>query len=196
MGASGYLAAVSEREVHEHEIAMEREEIRLMPEVETEELALLYQAKGIPAADAQRIAAEVMKDPEKALAEKVRDELGIGEPSSTPLREGIITGSATAIGALITVVPFLFDTGPWAIWTGIATAFGAFIPVAPLLVSTEPWAIWASFAIAMLSHFLVGAARSVFTGRGLIRSGLDMFLVGLGVAVAGYFLGDWIVRLL
>ena len=73
---------------------------------------------------------------------------------------------------------------------------GALIPVAPLLVSTQPWAIWTSFAVAMLSHFAVGAARSAFTGRGLLRSGMDMFLVGLGVAVVGYLLGDWIVGVL
>jgi VIT1/CCC1 family predicted Fe2+/Mn2+ transporter len=80
--------------------------------------------------------------------------------------------------------------------TGTATALGAFIPVAPLLLSTGPWAIWTSFALAMVSHFAVGAARSVFTGRGLLRSGMDMFLVGLGVAAVGYVLGDWIVGIL
>jgi vacuolar iron transporter family protein len=48
----------------------------------------------------------------------------------------------------------------------------------------------------MASHFAVGAARSFFTGRGIFRSGMDMFLVGLGVAVIGYVLGDWIVTLL
>lgn len=42
----------------------------------------------------------------------------------------------------------------------------------------------------MLSHFLVGAARSVFTGRGIFRSGLDMFAVGLGVVAVGHFLGE------
>src|SRR5438445_1639583 len=34
MGSSGYLAAKSEQEVWEHEIAMEKEEIRLMPEID------------------------------------------------------------------------------------------------------------------------------------------------------------------
>ena len=53
-----------------------------------------------------------------------------------------------------------------------------------------------SFSFAMLSHFLVGAARSVFTGRSVFRSGLDMFVVGLGVAVVGYFVGEWIARVL
>src|SRR6478609_874957 len=170
MGSSGYLAAKSEREVYDHEIAMEREEIRLMPEVEEEELALIYQAKGIPEADAKRYASDVMKDPERALAEKVRDELGIDEASATPMREATVTGVATAFGSLIPVLPFLFGTGIAAIWT--------------------------SFAIAMLSHFGVGAMRSVFTGRGIIRSGMDMFLVGLGVAGIGYFVGEWIVKLL
>jgi VIT1/CCC1 family predicted Fe2+/Mn2+ transporter len=109
-----------------------------------------------------------MADPEKALAEKVREELKIGEATSTPFREGWVTG--------------------------VATAFGAFIPVAPLLISRSPIAVWVSFAVAMLSHFGVGAARSFFTGRGVVRSGMDMFLVGLGVAVIGYVVGDWLVR--
>ena len=47
MGASGYLAAKSEREVYDHEIAMEREELRFMPDVEEQEIALLYQTKGM-----------------------------------------------------------------------------------------------------------------------------------------------------
>ncbi|MEP6729391.1 MAG: VIT1/CCC1 transporter family protein, partial [bacterium] len=34
MGSSGYLAAQSEREVYAHEIAMERDEVALMPEIE------------------------------------------------------------------------------------------------------------------------------------------------------------------
>jgi VIT1/CCC1 family predicted Fe2+/Mn2+ transporter len=170
MGSSGYLAAKSEREVFEHEIAMEKEEIRLMPDLEREELSLVYQAKGIPATQADAIATEVMRNPAKALEEQVRDELKIGEATSTPMREAWITGTATAVGAFIPVAPFLFDTGPLA--------------------------IWASFTLAMVSHFGVGAARSFFTGRGVFRSGLDMFLVGLGVAVIGYFVGEQIVKLL
>ncbi len=77
MGGSGFLAAKSEQEVWQHEIAMEREEIELMPEVETEELALLYEAKGMPAEAARRAATQVMADPAIALQEKAREELGI-----------------------------------------------------------------------------------------------------------------------
>jgi predicted membrane protein (TIGR00267 family) len=170
MGASGFLAAKSEQEVYAHEIAMERDEIALMPDIEREELALIYEARGMDRESAQRSASQVMANPERALAEKVQAELGIGEPHMSPLREGFVTGSATAVGALIPVFPFL-------IWDGQT-------------------AIMVSFVISMLSHWLVGAGRSVFTGRSVFRSGMDMFVVGLGVAIAGYFVGEWISRLL
>jgi VIT1/CCC1 family predicted Fe2+/Mn2+ transporter len=170
MGSSGYLAAKSEQEVYAHEIAMERDEIALMPEVERDELALLYEAKGMDQESAQRLATQVMADPQRMLQEQVQEELGIGDPHMSPLREGWVTGSATAVGAFIPVFPFLVWEGQTAIMT--------------------------SFAISMLSHWLVGAARSVFTGRGVFRSGLDMFVVGLGVAVVGYYVGEWVSKLI
>ena len=170
MGSSGYLAAKSEQEVYAHEIAMERQEIELMPEVERDELALIYEAKGMHADSAHALATEVMADPKRMLDEQVQEELGIGEQTTSPLREGWITGLATAVGALIPVFPFIVLDGRTAIVV--------------------------AFVIAMLSHFLVGAARSVFTGRGIFRSGFDMFVVGLGVAIVGYYVGDWIATLL
>lgn len=170
MGASGYLAAKSEQEVYAHEIAMEKDEIALMPEVERDELALIYEAKGMQRDAAHALATEVMADPERMLKEQVQEELKIGGHEESPLREGWITGTATAIGALIPVWPFF-------VWHGTT-------------------AIWLSFAISMASHFLVGAARSVFTGRSVFRSGLDMFVVGVGVAMVGYFVGEWVARLI
>jgi VIT1/CCC1 family predicted Fe2+/Mn2+ transporter len=170
MGSSGYLAAKSEQEVYAHEIAMEKDEIALMPEVERDELALLYEAKGMAPEHAAALGAQIMEDPRRMLDEHVREELKIGVPDMTPFRQGWITGLATGVGAVIPVLPFFFTQ----------TAAAA----------------WVSLALAMLAHFLVGAARSVFTGRGVLRSGFDMFVVGLGVAVVGYFVGEWIGRVL
>ena len=169
MGSSGYLAAKSEQEVYAHEIAMERDEIALMPEIERDELALIYETKGMPADLALARANELMKDPERMLAEKVQQELKIGGHEQSPMREAWVTGTATAIGALIPVAPFFFASGAMAI--GL------------------------SFSLSMASHFLVGAGRSVFTGRSVFRSGLDMFVVGLGVAITGYYVGEWIGKL-
>jgi VIT1/CCC1 family predicted Fe2+/Mn2+ transporter len=170
MGSSGYLAAKSEQEVYANGIAMERDEIALMPEVERDELALIYEAKGMSTDSAHALATEVMADPQRMLDEQVQEELGIGKPNMSPLREGWVTGTATAIGALIPVFPFL-------IWSGTT-------------------AIVLSFVLSMASHWLVGAARSIFTGRSVFRSGLDMFVVGLGVAIVGYVVGEQIAKLL
>ena len=170
MGSSGYLAAKSEQEVHDNEISMERDEIAMMPEIERDELAIIYEAKGMRPEIAHALATEIMHDPARMLEEQVREELKIGDADMSPLREGWITGAATAVGALIPVFPFFF-------WTGTT-------------------ALVLAFTLSMLSHFLVGAGRSVFTGRGVFRSGIDMFVVGFGVAAVGYFVGRWIEGML
>ena len=137
--------------------------MRLMPDIEERELAIILEAKGLTPERAAETAKAMMKDPQQALETKVQEELGIQPPAVTPLSDGIVTGSATAIGALIPLVPFFtMEAGR---------------------------AIWVSLIIAMLAHFAIGAARSVFTGRGVWASGRDMFLVGFGVAAAGYLIG-------
>ncbi|HEY1952625.1 MAG TPA: VIT1/CCC1 transporter family protein [Gemmatimonadaceae bacterium] len=170
MGSSGYLASKSEREVYDYEISMEKTEVELMPEIERDELAVIYEAKGMDRQSAHTLATQIMADPALMLKEQVQEELKIGELAMSPLREGWLTGLATAFGAVIPVFPFF-------VWHG-----GTAIIIA--------------FTISMLSHFLVGAARSVFTGRSAFRSGLDMFVVGVGVAAVGYFVGGWVGRLI
>jgi predicted membrane protein (TIGR00267 family) len=141
-----------------------------MPELETEELALIYESKGMIKQEARRLAEDAMKNPAQVLEDKVREELGITPKTLSPFTEGWITGLSTAIGAIIPILPFFFLSGSLAIWF--------------------------SFIISMLSHFAVGAARSFFTGRGIFRSGLDMFVVGFGVAAVGYFIGDLVLKFL
>ena len=169
MGSSGYLAAKSEAEVAARQVAIERDEIRLMPDLEEKELALILEAKGLDPGNARQSAEAMMRDPKRALEIKTQEELGIQAPMVTPLADGLTTGASTA--------------------------FGAVIPLIPFLVLPAETAIWVSLTISMLAHFAIGAARSIFTGRGVWTSGRDMFVVGFGVAAAGYFLGKLIVRL-
>jgi predicted membrane protein (TIGR00267 family) len=170
MGSSGYLAAKSEAEVQAHQIDLERHEMRLMPDLEEEELALIYEAKGLPADRARETARAMMQDPSQALDAMVREELNIHPAELAPLKDGVVTGLATAIGAFIPIVPFLV---------------------------LEHWpAVWVSLAISMAAHFAIGAARSIFTGRSVWASGRDMFVVGFGVAAIGYVIGELVTRLL
>jgi VIT1/CCC1 family predicted Fe2+/Mn2+ transporter/rubrerythrin len=169
MGSSGYLAAKSEAEVHAHQIEMERHEMRLMPELEEEELAIIYEAKGLSPERARETAHAMMQDPSQALDAMVREELNIHPAELAPLKDGLITGTATAVGAFIPILPFLI---------------------------LEHWpAVWLSLAVSMLAHFAIGAARSLFTGRSVWASGRDMFVVGFGVAAVGYLIGELITRM-
>ena len=170
MGASGYLAAKSEAEVQAHQIDMERHEMRLMPDLEEDELAVIYEAKGLSPETARETAKAMMRDPVQALDAMVREELNIHPAELAPLKDGLVTGTATAIGA--------------------------FIPIVPFVVMDHGSAIWASLIVSMLAHFAIGAARSLFTGRGVWASGRDMFVVGFGVAAVGYVIGELITRLL
>jgi VIT1/CCC1 family predicted Fe2+/Mn2+ transporter len=98
----------------------------------------------------------------------VREELNIHPAELAPLKDGIVTGLATAVGA--------------------------FIPIAPFS-ALEFWpAVWTSLVISMMAHFGIGAARSLFTGRGIWASGRDMFIVGFGVAAVGYVIGELLTR--
>jgi len=170
MGSSGYLAAKSEAEVQAHQIELERHEMRLMPDLEEDELAVIYEAKGLPPDRARETAHAMMKDPLQALDAMVKEELNIHPAELAPLKDGLITGAATAVGA--------------------------FIPILPFLALEFRLALWMSLAISMLTHFGIGAARSLFTGRSMWVSGRDMFLVGFGVAAVGYFIGELVTKFL
>ena len=163
MASSGYLAAQSQKEVDSNEMSIQRAELLLWPDREKAYLTTLYQEKGLTEAEAATAAERVMADPEVALRELAKEKLGLSENGDSPIREGLTTGLATVFGALVPIVPFFFGASLFLSWT--------------------------AFVIAMLSHFLVGAARSSFTGRGWFRSGWDMFVVGLGVALVGYGFG-------
>jgi predicted membrane protein (TIGR00267 family) len=168
MGSSGYLAAKSEAEVQAHQVEMERQEMLLMPELEEDELAVIYEAKGLTPERARETAQAMMAEPARALDAMVREELNIHPAELAPLKDGLVTG--------------------------VATAIGAFIPIAPFLVMSHEGAIWVSLTISMAAHFAIGAARSLFTGRGVWASGRDMFVVGFGVAAVGYLIGELITR--
>ena len=164
MGSSGYLAAKSEQEVYAHEIAMERDEIALMPEVERDELALIYEAKGMDAESAHALATR-----------------GDGRPAAD-------AGGAGAGGARHRRAAHVAAARGWV--TGLATAFGALIPVFPFFFLDGRAAIVLSF-IARDGVALPRRRGALGVHRARrVPLGLDMFVVGLGVARVGYFVGE------
>jgi VIT1/CCC1 family predicted Fe2+/Mn2+ transporter len=77
MAAGEYISMRSQREAYQREIALEAQELRDDPAAEAEELALIYRAKGLDPAEADRVAATIIKDENAALGTMAREELGL-----------------------------------------------------------------------------------------------------------------------
>jgi VIT1/CCC1 family predicted Fe2+/Mn2+ transporter/rubrerythrin len=164
MGSGAYLATKADREVQEAEIERERRELERDPDEEKEELALFYQLKGVPEAEARQLTQRLMVQPENALRALASEELGlVSEAFPNPWVAAVSATLSTAAGAFIPIIPFFFARGY------------------PALI--------ASFAISTLAHFLVGAAKTIVTGLSPWKSGLEMTAVGLGEALITYTLG-------
>src|SRR5207237_3895179 len=112
MGSGAYLAAKSEREIYEAELAREREALATSPEAAREELAIFYQLKGVPEQDAAKIAEYLAADPDQFLKTIAAEKLNLTEEALSDPIQSAVTGSvSTAIGAFIPVIPFFFMSG-------------------------------------------------------------------------------------
>jgi len=164
MGSGAYLAAKSEREIYDAEIAREREAIQMnMPEAR-ELLSLYYQVKGLPEEDAQHMVNHIAADPGQLLRALASERLGTSEEAlSNPLVSAGSGALSTAIGATIPIIPFFFMQGINAV---IAAA-----------------------VISLIAHFAVGAAKSLITVRSWWSSGFEMTVVGAVEGAVTYGIG-------
>jgi len=165
MAMGEWLSVNSARELAQKQIAIEKAELEQMPEEEIEEIALLYEAKGLPRPQAEALARQMMANKETALDTLVREELGI-DPDD-------LGGSA---------------------WTAAISSFllfsvGAVFPVAPFLFLQGGIAVGASLVASGVALALIGAGTSLFTGRGIGFSALRQLLVGYAAAAITYAIG-------
>jgi len=77
MAAGEYISVRSQRELYEQQLALEEQELESSPEEETEELALIYRAKGIPGDQADELARQIVSNPKTAIETLAREELGL-----------------------------------------------------------------------------------------------------------------------
>jgi VIT1/CCC1 family predicted Fe2+/Mn2+ transporter/rubrerythrin len=164
MGAGAYLAAKSEAEVYEAEIAREKIEVEENPEEEIEEMSLFYQLQGFNPEESQRMAERLAEQPDQMVQAMAQQELGLSEH---------------------------YFPNHWksATSAALSTAVGAFIPIIPFFFMSGLEAVIASFAISIAAHFAVGAVKSLITIRSWWMSGFEMTLVGVIEAVVTYSLG-------
>src|SRR2546425_2444160 len=155
MAIGEWLSVQSAREMYQHQIEIEEQEVAEVPDEEAEELALIYQAKGLPEDEAQSLAKRLIGDKAQALDTLVREELGIDPDKLGGSAWGAagVSFCLFALGAIIPVAPFFFLSGTAGaaagLWIGLAALFG------------------------------IGAGITLMTGRSVLYSGTRQVLLGL-----------------
>ncbi|TME19214.1 MAG: hypothetical protein E6I70_04470 [Chloroflexi bacterium] len=161
MATGAFLAERSEGEVGAANLEQERREILEHPEEEREELSLFYQLKGIDKNAADLLAEKLSEDPDAMLKVLAAEELGrSAEGAGNPVQAAVAAGISTFLGAMIPVIPFFWLRGS----VGVLVAA----------------------AVSLIAHFLVGAAKSLFTLRSWWAAGLEMTLAGVIVGGVTY----------
>jgi VIT1/CCC1 family predicted Fe2+/Mn2+ transporter len=172
MAGGAYLSSKSQREVYEGQLAREAAEIEAMPELERAELVKIYRSKGLTPDEAKTIVGRITGDKKVWLETQAREELGLDvREFENPVREGVVAGVSTLVGGAIPVIGYL---------AGRALVGATFSGLAALAFV---------FVLCGVFLFLIGSARSFFTGKGGVWSGLEMLAVGTVVAAATYLVG-------
>ncbi|MBI3737754.1 MAG: VIT1/CCC1 transporter family protein, partial [Chloroflexi bacterium] len=130
MALGEWLSVQSSRELYEHQIKIEEQEIAESPEEELEELTLIYQSKGLPEDRARELASHMMEDQTHILDTLAREELGIDpEELGGSAHEAAFTSFFLfAVGAIFPIFPYLFWSGAMAIYLSLAiSGLGLFI---------------------------------------------------------------------
>ncbi len=172
MAGGAYLSSKSQREVYEGQLAREAAEIEAMPDLERAELVKIYRSKGLTPDEAKTIVGRITSDKKVWLETQAREELGLDVAQfENPVREGVVAGVSTLVGGVIPVVGYL---------GGRALVGASFSGLAALIIA---------FVLCAAFLFLIGSARSFFTGKGGVRSGVEMLTVGTAVAAITYLVG-------
>ena len=172
MAGGAYLASKSQREVFEGQLAREAAEIEAMPDLERAELVQIYRSKGLTPEEAETIVGRITSDKKVWLETQAREELGLDVAQfENPVREGVVAGISTLIGGVIPVAGYLLGR---LLLGSAVNGFAALVIAHPLVLGVLA---------------LAGSARTFFTGKGGVRSGLEMLAVGSVVAALTYGVG-------
>ena len=169
MGAGEYISVRSQRELLAASTP-DPETRQVLPhlDVDANELALVYRARGLPADEAQRRAEAVLRDyPIDAAATSAPKDGMEGDQHE-------IVG--TGLGAALSSFAFF--------------ASGAAVPVLPFLLGLQGVAaLVAAMVLVGLALMLTGATVGVLSGAPPIRRALRQLAIGTAVTTTTYLLG-------
>ena len=165
MAAGEYISMQAQRELLERELEMERREHARNPEHEVEELAEIYESRGVDHDMAVEMATNIMEDPEKALEVHAREEMGI-DPNElgNPVFAATSSFVSFAIGAVLPLLPWFFTGGNGA--------------------------IVGSILLGVAGAVLVGGALALATNRSIVRGSLRQLAIAAAAAAITFGIGS------
>jgi predicted membrane protein (TIGR00267 family) len=165
MGAVAYTSSKAEIEHYYAELKQENHEIDEFPEIEREEIKVIYMRKGFRGKDLEMITDRICSDRQMWIDTMMDEELGLkGKDKINPLSEAVVVGFSSVIGSLIPIAPFLLMQNA----------------VVPSLI----------FSVVVL--FLAGAYKGKITIGNWLKSGIEMAVIGFGAALVGYAIGSYL----
>jgi len=164
MAAGEYISMTANKELIQRELEVERRSLAAEPDAEQRELESIYRSRGISAEMAQRLAAEVMQNPQIAFETHVREELGI-DPGS--------------LGAPVAASGSSF----------VAFSLGAAIPLVPWFFLEDTAAVAVSVLLSAVAALVVGAVIGLSSGRSPLFGALRQLLVGALAGGVTYTIG-------
>ena len=165
MAAGEYVSVSAQNELIEREVEIERRSIFETPEAETNELAAIYEARGLGPEHARRIAIAIMSDPEIALDVHAREELGLSPDSVASPR--VAAGSSF-----------------------VAFAIGAVAPLVPWFMAGGNGAVIASLVIGLVAAAVIGLLLAKFTERSRWRTVTRQVMVAAASCGITFLLGN------
>ena len=164
MGLGGYLAARTDAQHYEAELARERLEVQQVPHKEIAEVEEVLREYGLEGDALQTVVQAITSKPDRWLDFMMRFELGLERPDpGRAVSSALTIGGAYVVGGLVPLVPYMLVPE-------VRTAMG--------------WSVVTTGA-ALLAF---GAVKGRFTGASLVRSSLQTLLVGGLAAGAAFFL--------
>lgn len=162
MGLGGYLAARTDIEHYDAEVARERREIADVPHLEVAEVESVLRGYGLDGEPLDRVVAAITADSDRWVEFMMRFELGIERPDPRrALTSAFTIGGAYIIGGLVPLVPYM---------------------LVPVVADAMMWSV-VSTGVALLAF---GAGKGRFTGMNLVRSAVQTLVVG-GLAAGAAF---------
>ena len=164
MGAVNYTSTLADKDHYDKEKKTEYEEVENVPDEERKEIYDIYAKKGFKGEELDNVTEIITRNKDNWVNIMMEEELHLQEvDTDTLLKSSLLVGISTVVGSII--------------------------PVSPFFVLQPHQALFCSLILSGLVLFGVGVYKAKTYVGSWWKSGIQMFLIGMGAAIVGFIIG-------